>query len=262
MADRDEVTGVLAVVCALFGLAIGSFLNVVIYRVPRKESVVHPRSRCPQCDTQLRSIDNVPVVSWLLLGGRCRTCKGKVSARYPVVELTTAALFAGAALRFGASWELPGFCLFFAALLALALIDLEHFLLPNKIIYPTLLASIPLLLVAAAAGHQWDHLRGAVIGSLAAFAVFFLLNLVYPRGMAFGDVRLSAVIGLYLGWIGPRTLFVGLFLGFLTASVVGIGLIVARRANRKTPVPFGVFLAIGAGIAVFAGGPVIRWWLD
>jgi leader peptidase (prepilin peptidase) / N-methyltransferase len=256
------VTGFLAVVCALFGLAIGSFLNVVIYRVPRKESVVQPRSRCPQCDTQLRPSDNVPVVSWLLLGGRCRTCKAKVSLRYPIVELTTAALFAGVALRFGASWAVPAFCLFFAALLALALIDLEHFLLPNRIIYPTLLASVPLLLLAAAAGHEWNHLRSAVIGGLAAFAVFFVLNLVYPRGMAFGDVRLSAVIGVYLGWIGPRTLFLGLFLGFLTASIVGIGLIVARKADRKTPVPFGVFLAIGAAVAVFAGGPVIHWWMD
>src|SRR3954469_19478397 len=121
MADRDEVTGVLAVVCALFGLAIGSFLNVVIYRVPRKESVVHPRSRCPQCDTQLRSADKVPVVSWLVLSGRWRTRRGRVSARAPTVGLPTAALFAGAALRFGPSWELPAFCLFFAALLALAL---------------------------------------------------------------------------------------------------------------------------------------------
>jgi leader peptidase (prepilin peptidase) / N-methyltransferase len=116
--------------------------------------------------------------------------------------------------------------------------------------------------LAAAANHQWDHLRSALIGGLAAFAVFFVLNLVYPKGMAFGDVRLSGVIGLYLGWIGPKTLFLGLFLGFLTASIVGIGLIVARRADRKTPVPFGVFLAIGAALAVFAGGPVIQWWMD
>ena len=256
------MTGFLAVVCAFIGLAVGSFLNVVIYRIPRKESVVHPRSRCPLCDTQLRASDNVPVVSWLVLGGRCRTCRGKVSARYPIVELTTAALFAGVALRFGASWAVPAFCLFFAALLALALIDFEHFLLPNRIIYPTLCASLPLLVLAAAAGHQWDHLRSAFIGGAAAFAVFFVLNLVYPKGMAFGDVRLSGVIGLYLGWIGPRTLFLGLFLGFLTASVVGIGLIVARKADRKTPVPFGVFLAIGAALAVFAGGPVIHWWMD
>jgi leader peptidase (prepilin peptidase)/N-methyltransferase len=242
-------------------LAVGSFLNVVIYRVPRKESVVHPRSRCPSCDTQLAPYDNIPVVSWLVLRGRCRTCRSPVSVRYPLVELATAALFAGAAVRFGADWVLPAFCLFLAAVLALALIDLEHFLLPNRVIYPTLLASIPLLLVAAAAGHQWDQLRTAAIGCGAAFLAFFVLNLVYPRGMAFGDVRLSAVIGLYLGWIGLRTVFVGLFLAFLTASVVGIGLIVARRASRKTPVPFGVFLAIGAAIAVFAGGPVIQWWM-
>ena len=251
----------LAVVCGLFGLAVGSFLNVVIHRVPRRESVSHPRSRCPQCETQLAMYDNIPLASWLILGGRCRTCKTKIPIRYPLVELGTAALFVAAAIRFGADWALPAFCLFLAALFALALIDLEWFLLPSKIIYPTLLASAPLLLIAAAAGHHWHSLRSAVIGSLAAFGVFFLLNLVYPKGMAFGDVRLSAVVGLYLGWLGLRTAFVGLFLAFLTASIVGITLIIARRADRKSPVPFGVFLAIGAGIAVFAGAPIVRFWM-
>src|SRR5205814_1522211 len=125
----------------------------------------------------------------------------------------------------------------------------------------TLALSVPLLVLAAAEGDHWRNLRNAGLGALAAFGVFFLLNLVYPRGMAFGDVRLSAVIGLYLGWLGPRTLFLGLFLAFLTASVVGIALIVARKANRRSPIPFGVFLAIGAAVAVFFGRPVLHWYL-
>jgi leader peptidase (prepilin peptidase)/N-methyltransferase len=255
------VTPLLVAACAVVGLAVGSFLNVVIYRVPRKESVVSPRSRCPQCGTQLAEYDNIPVVSWIVLRGKCRTCNAPISVRYPLVELTTGALFVGAAFRFGADWVLPAFCVFLAALLALALIDLEHFLLPNRVIYPTLMAAVPLLALAAAIGHRWGSFKDALIGSAAAFAFFFILNFFYPRGMAFGDVRLSAVIGLYLGWLGPRYVFVGLFLAFLTASVIGVGLIVAKRANRKTPIPFGVFLAIGAMIAVFAGRPIVHWWL-
>jgi leader peptidase (prepilin peptidase)/N-methyltransferase len=205
--------------------------------------------------------DNVPLVSWLVLGRKCRTCRAPISARYPLVELLTGAVFAGTAVRFHGDWVLPAYLLFFAALIALALIDYEHFLLPNRIIYPTLLASIPLLVLAAAANGEWNHLRDAALGAVGAFIAFFVLNLVYPRGMAFGDVRLSAVIGLYLGWLGPRTVFVGLFLAFLTASVVGIGLMIVRRADRKTPIPFGVFLAIGAAIGVFAGRNIVHWWL-
>ena len=262
------MTALLVLLCAVLGLAVGSFLNVVIYRVPRKESVVRPRSHCPSCDTQLRETDNVPVVSWLVLRGRCRTCGEPISVRYPLVELATGVLFAGAALRFGFDWPLPAFLLFLAALLALALIDLEHYLLPNRIIYPTLYASAPLLVGAAAFGHYWTHfeergagLKGSILGGLGAFAFFFLLNLVYPRGMAFGDVRLSGLIGVYLGWLGPATLFLGLFAGFLSGSVIGVTLILARRADRKTPIPFGVFLAFGAMLAVYFGRPILDWYL-
>src|SRR5436309_6749414 len=126
------VTALVAAGCGLLGLAVGSFLNVVIYRVPRKESVVRPRSRCPGCGTQLADRDNIPVVSWLLLRGRCRTCGEPISARYPLVELGTAALFVAAALRFGADWAVPGFLLFFASLLAISLTDLEHYIIPNR----------------------------------------------------------------------------------------------------------------------------------
>jgi leader peptidase (prepilin peptidase)/N-methyltransferase len=255
------MTGILVVACGLVGLVVGSFLNVVIYRVPRKESVVHPRSHCPACDTPIAERDNIPVLSWVLLGGRCRACGARISVRYPLVELATAGLFVAAALRFGADWALPAYCVFFAGLLALALIDLEHFLLPNRVVYPTYLTMLPLLVLAAAIGHEWHALRDALVGSLCAFAIFFLLNLVYPKGMAFGDVRLSAVIGLGLGWLGPRLVFIGFFVSFLVASLVGIGLILAHRAGRKTPIPFGVFLALGAVATVLFGDPVAKWWL-
>ena len=254
------MTAVVAVVCAVIGLMVGSFLNVVIYRVPRKESVVKPRSRCPGCGTQLSSLDNIPVVSWLVLRGKCRTCGTPISVRYPLVELATAMLFAAMAARFHGDWVIPAFCLFAAASLALALIDLEHFLLPSKIIYTTLLLSAPLLVLAAVGDHRWHSFRDAVVCAIAAFAFFFLLNFVYPKGMAFGDVRYSSVIGLYLGWMGPRYAFLGFFVAFLTASVVGIALILAKRANRQSPIPFGVFLALGAFITVFAGHPFLKWY--
>jgi leader peptidase (prepilin peptidase)/N-methyltransferase len=256
------VTGLRLVVCGLLGLAIGSFLNVVIWRVPRKESVVRPPSHCPGCDEPIRPLDNIPVVSWLRLGGRCRHCGTRIPVRYPVVELVTAGLFVGAALHFRANWVLPAYLVFFAALLAISAIDLEHFIVPNRIVWPTGLASIPLLVVAAAAGHQWHALRNAAIGAAAAWLFLLVVHLISPRGMGFGDVRLAALLGLYLGWLGLAYVPLGLFLAFLIGSVVGIGLIALRRKGMKSALPFGPFLALGATIAVFAGHPLLHGYLN
>src|SRR3954451_15481508 len=162
------VTAFVTVVCGVFGLLVGSFLNVVIYRVPRKESVVRPRSRCPGCGTQLGERDNIPVVSWLLLRGKCRTCGEPISARYPLVELLTGALFVGAALRFGLDWALPAYLVFFASLVAITFIDLEHYIIPNRVLYPTLYICIPLLVLAAALQDQWDNLERALLGAVLA----------------------------------------------------------------------------------------------
>lgn len=244
----------------MVGLAVGSFLNVVIYRVPRKESVVRPRSHCTRCHTRIAERDNIPVLSWVLLGGRCRSCGEPISPRYPLVELGTAALFVSVAVRFGASWVVPGFCLFFAALLAISMIDLEHYIVPNRIIYPTLFASVPLLVGAAAGAGDWTALRRAVLGGLVAFVVFFLIHFISPRGMGFGDVRLAGVIGVYLGWLGYHHLFVGLFLSMVLGSVVGLILIAAGLRNRKQAVPFAPFMAAGAVMAVLWGHTLIGWW--
>src|SRR5437667_8300435 len=151
------MTAVVAAVCGVLGLAMGSFLNVVIHRVPRKESVVRPRSHCPRCGSRLADRDNVPVLSWVLLRGRCRDCGEPISVRYPLVELATAGLFVAAALRFGLDWALPAYLVLFAALLAISVIDLEHYIIPNRIVYPTLPVSVPRLVLAAAAhGHRLD----------------------------------------------------------------------------------------------------------
>ena len=255
------MTAFLAVACGLIGLAVGSFLNVVIYRVPRKESVVAPRSACPKCATPISNRDNIPVLSWLLLGAKCRTCREPISARYPLVEAATAALFAGAAVRFGLDWSLPAFLVFLAGMLALAFTDLDHQLLPKRIVYPTLIGVAALLIGAAALTGQWSRLGvGAACGAVA-FGCFFALNFVNPNWMGFGDVRLSAVIGLALGWLGAGIALFGFFAGFLSGAIVGVGLIATKRAARNARIPFGVFLALGAFLAVFAGRPLVDFYL-
>ena len=251
------MTALAAAICFVIGLCVGSFLNVVIYRVPRRESVVRPRSHCPACEAPIADRDNIPVLSWMLLRGRCRSCGARISVRYPLVELGTAVLFVAAAVRLGATWQLPAFCVFFASLLAISVIDLDHYIIPNRVIYPTLAVTIPLLVVAAAADGSWDHLRNAAIGGVAGFAVLLAIHVAVPRGMGFGDVRLAGVIGMMLGWLGLRYLFLGLFLAFLLASIIGVALIAARLRSRKDAVPFGPFMALGAVLAVLWGRAIL-----
>jgi leader peptidase (prepilin peptidase)/N-methyltransferase len=251
------VTALLAVFCGVIGLCVGSFVNVLIWRVPRKESVVRPRSRCPQCQTAIAERDNIPVISWLVLRGKCRTCAAPIPLRYPLVEAATAALFVAAAIRFGASWQLPAFCVFFAALLAISVIDLAHFIIPNRIVYPTLFVTVPMLAGAAAFDGTWRHFEDALIGGAAGFGALLVVHLISPRGMGFGDVRLAGVIGVMVGWLGLRYLVVALFLAFLLASIIGLGLIITRVKTRKDAVPFGPFMASGAVIAVLWGRALV-----
>lgn len=243
----------LIVGCAVFGLAVGSFLNVVIYRVPRKLSIVTPRSACPNCSTPILDRDNIPVISWLILRGRCRTCKTPISPRYPLVELGCSALFAGTAARVGAQWSLPAYLIFMGSLLALALIDLELMVLPRKIIYPSLLGVAAFLTLAAGVDHQWHRLLIAGICALSWFALFFLLNLISPRALGFGDVRLAPLLGLGLGWFGIRFVILGFFAANLIGAFIGLTLIALKKMKRNQPIAYGVFLATGTALAVFAG---------
>lgn len=243
---------------ALIGLAVGSFLNVVIYRVPRQESIVSPRSACPTCGTQIQDRDNIPVLSWVLLRGRCRTCHSPISVRYPLVELATAGLFAGTAGRLGYNWALPAFLVLFAGILSLALIDLEHLLLPKKIVYPLLGGVAALLVVAAGATDQWHKLLVAGISGAAWFVVFFALNFVSPRLLGFGDVRLAPILGLALGWLGWRYVVLGFFGANLIGAIISVGLLATKRISREQQVPYGVFLALGTALAVFAGPELLR----
>jgi leader peptidase (prepilin peptidase)/N-methyltransferase len=250
--------GLLIGYCGLFGLIVGSFLNVVIYRVPKKESIVTPRSACPTCGTPIASRDNIPILSWLLLGRKCRTCRSPISARYPLIEATTAGLFAGMAARFGFSWSLPAYLVLAAGLLALACIDLDHLLLPKRIVYPVLGLVTALLLLAAAATHHWHDLLIAAICAAAWLVVFFAMNFASPRILGFGDVRLAPVLGLSLGWLGVRYVLLGFFAANLVGAIIGLTLIATKKMSRQQQIPYGVFLAIGTLLAVYAGPELLR----
>jgi len=239
--------------CALLGLAVGSFLNVVIYRVPRRESIVAPGSACPDCGTPISSRDNIPIVSWLLLKGRCRSCGLRISPRYPLVEATTAALFVGVAIRFGAHAALPAYLVMVAGLFALACIDVETRLLPRRTVYVVFGLVVALLVVATVATGHWRSLVLAASFSAAWFVLFYAVNRLDQRLLGFGDVRLALVLGFGLGWLGVPAVLIGFFGANLVGAAFGLGLLVARRADRTTPLPYGAFLAIGAVVAIFVG---------
>jgi leader peptidase (prepilin peptidase) / N-methyltransferase len=256
------VTWLLVGCAATVGLVIGSFLNVVIWRVPRGESVVSPPSHCPGCGHEVRPRDNVPVVSWLLLRGRCRDCGTGISVRYPLVEAGTAVVFAVLTLAIGLEPELPAFLYLGAVGVALAMIDIDVKRLPNAIVLPSYLVAAALLTVATAVDGRWDDLLRAGLGMVALYAFYFLLALVYPAGMGFGDVKLAGVLGLYLGWLGWAEVVTGGFLGFLFGGVVGGGLVLVRRAGRKSMLPFGPFMLAGALVAIVWGGALADLYLD
>ncbi len=232
-----------------FGLVIGSFLTVVIHRVPKGESLVAPRSRCPSCGTQLRKRDNIPVISWVLLRGRCHSCGTRISAVYPLTELATGALFVAAALRFDRVWVAVMMGPFLGLLAALAVIDWRHQIIPNRIVYPCLLA-FPVYLMAAAAAEGGVDLIRAGIGFLAYGGGLLLVALAAPRGMGMGDVKLAALIGLVLGSLGLAYVAVAASLGILLGGVAAI-VALALGAGRKQKLPFGPFLAAGAILATF-----------
>ncbi len=248
------------VASAIGGLVIGSFLNVVIYRVPLGKSIVSPPSACPSCGTPVAARDNIPVLSWVALGGRCRGCQARIGIRYPVVEALTAVLFALTAVRLGVSWSLPAELAFVGGIIALASVDLERYLLPRAILYPTLILVSVGLLIAAAVTGRWTRLGIAVLCGVGAFLAFFAIHYARPAWLGFGDVRLAGLLGLALGWMGPWYLLIGLMAANLAGALFGVGLILAGKATRHTALPYGVFLGAGCVFALLVGGSIISWY--
>ena len=280
-ATLDAATGLpvglVLVGVAVLGALIGSFLNVVIHRLPREESVVFPNSRCPACGTAIRAYDNLPVVSWAVLRGRCRSCRAPISARYPAVELLTAALFAVTYLLHSElTPSLPFDLAFVAALVALVFIDAEHKLLPDRITLPgTALAFVARAVVPNLYGVGWLagsfegapawllSLVGAALGALVGGGFLWAVGWAWERfrgveAMGLGDVKMMLMVGAYLG---PPPTVLTLFVGVLTGSIVGVG-IMAKSGERdmKMELPFGIFLGIGALVSLLFGAPIIDWY--
>jgi leader peptidase (prepilin peptidase)/N-methyltransferase len=271
------------IVAGLFGAILGSFLNVVIHRVPREESIVFPNSRCPECGAAIAFYDNIPVLSYAILGGKCRGCRTRISPRYPAVELLTALLFMGVAYHDGLSLALPFDLAFVTALIALIFIDAEHMLLPNVITYPgTAIAllvrivvpfltttpyfdDIPSLSQGALAGLPvWAiSIIGAVIGALIGGGSLWLMGWTWEKlrgveAMGLGDVKMMFMVGAYLGW---RLTILTIFVGVLSGSIIGI-LWMARKGQRDMQMllPFGIFLGMGAIVAILIGSTIVDWY--
>ena len=249
------------IVAVVLGLLLGSFANVVIHRVPEGESVVHPRSACPGCGTQIAVADNIPVLSWLVLRGRCRHCREPISPRYPLVELASGALFGIVAWQVGVTPLLPAFLAFVWVLLVLSVIDARTRRIPNAITYP----AVPVLLVlviggALAQGDLAAAIRSPLAG-LAAFAALLIIALVTPKGMGMGDVKLAGLMGIVLGALSWPHVLLGVFGGFLVGGVTAIVLLVLRVRRRRDLIPFGPYLAAGALAALLYGEPLIDAYL-
>jgi leader peptidase (prepilin peptidase)/N-methyltransferase len=240
-------------IAAVGGLVAGSFLNVVIARLPDRRSLVHPRSQCPSCGVPVRPYDNVPVLSWFLLRGRCRSCGERISSRYPLVEALTAGLCALVIVARGTDWDAWLGIAMVLVLVPIAFIDLDHRIIPNRILLPAAVVALAILAVG-----RPDRLPEHLIAGAAAGGFLLIAAVAYPRGMGMGDVKLAAVLGLYLG----RSVAPAMLAALLAGTLVGAGLMASKGAyaGRKTAVPFGPFLALGALVGLFAGPELVDWY--
>ncbi len=251
----------MAILAVPFGLVIGSFINVVAHRIPAGKSVVAPPSACPSCNSPIRPRDNIPVLSWFVLRGKCRDCQAPISARYPIVEATTSALFVAAVFVIGLEWSLPAYLWFTGVTLALVLTDLDVKRIPNRILYPSTIVGTLLLLGGAVLegelGNFWRGLGGAGI----YFALFLVIALVARGGFGFGDVKLAVFLGEYLAYRSWGVLGAGIALGIGVGGLIALGLLVLTKADRKTHIPFGPAMVLGSYLALVFGQSLADWYL-
>jgi leader peptidase (prepilin peptidase)/N-methyltransferase len=244
----------------VFGLIIGSFLNVCIYRIPRDKSIVSPPSSCPGCGTAIKPWDNIPLVSYLLLAGKCRKCGEKISLRYPAVELLNGLMYVAVVLHFGIGWHLPLLFALVSATIVITFIDLDFQIIPDVI-------TLPGMLIGLAAAHFFRPdpfarysllgFTSSLIGLFAGGGSFYLIAILSRGGMGGGDVKMMAMVGAFMGWKG---VFLTTLVGSLTGSLVGIALMIFKGKGRKTKIPFGPFLAVGSLVTLFFGRMIIDWY--
>ena len=243
------------------GVLIGSFLNVVAHRIPAGVSIITPPSACPSCHTEIKARDNVPIVSWLLLRGRCRACGVAISARYPIVEAAGGVVFGAAAAIIGATWVLPAYLWFAGVTLVLAVIDLDVKRIPNRVLYPGSVVAVALLVVGGFIEGSRDGVVRAIAGGAAYFGGLLVVALAARGGFGMGDVKLSFLLGVFTAFRSWGSLAVAVFAAFVLGGLVAIGLLVAGRARRRDLIPFGPSLILGAWIAIAAGDAINAWYL-
>jgi leader peptidase (prepilin peptidase)/N-methyltransferase len=258
----EGAPGLIIAFAFVLGLIFGSFATVAAYRIPRRESFLSGRSKCPNCGRTITALENIPVLSYVLLRGRCRGCGSRISIRYPLIELATGTLFALSVLKFGLSVEAVLFAALFWVLVVLTVIDLEHRLLPNRVVYPAFVVGWVALIAIALVHDVPERLVDGAVGAIVFGGFFFLVAFLFPAGMGGGDVKLGFVLGTFLGYLdGIGLVLVGMFLAFLLGSIVGVGLVIFAGKGRKTMVPFGPFLSLGSILAVFVGRPLVDGYL-
>jgi leader peptidase (prepilin peptidase)/N-methyltransferase len=254
----------MSIVIGVFGALVGSFLNVVIYRIPLRRSIVSPPSACTECGTRIKGYDNIPVISWIFLRGKCRSCDGVISIRYPIVELSTGVFFGIVAWKFNgsASSLLVAFLYLAGVSIALALIDLDTHTLPNRIVIPSYIVGIFLLGTTALIDNNHAAIWRGLLGMSALSLFYFGTALIYPGGMGMGDVKFAGVLGLFLGYLGWDVLLVGAFSAFVLGGCFALALIMLRKASRTSGIPFGPWMLTGAWVGVFFSTSIVQQYLS
>ncbi len=253
---------VIYIIAFIFGSLIGSFLNVCIYRLPRNLSIVRPASRCPSCNTPIRPYDNIPILSYIFLGGKCRVCGAKISLRYPFVEFLNAALYVLVLWRFGIGWYIPLYFLFCSALIVIIFIDLDFQIIPDSITLPGIVIGLiagSFLLPDPFMRYDTLGFRSSIIGFLTGGGLFYAVAVLSRGGMGGGDIKMMAMVGSFMGW---KTVLMTTFFGSLTGAVLGIMLMAFKGKGRKTKIPFGPFLALGTFVTLFYGQEILTWYLS
>ena len=248
------------IIVFVFGSVIGSFLNVCIYRMPRDMSIIAPASRCPSCNAPIRPYDNIPIFSYIFLGGKCRICKARISLRYPLVEFLNAALYVAVVWRFGPEWHTALFLIFCSVLVVITFIDLDFQIIPDRITLPGILIGLiagALLMPDPFVRYSPLGFKASAIGLLAGGGLFYAIAVLSKGGMGGGDIKMMAMVGALMGW---KSVLLTTFLGSLTGAVFGIFLMISQGKGRKTKIPFGPFLALGSLLTLFFGQEMFTWY--